>query len=158
MALPVSFAGAQIRDYDNESTTWQVAVTDLNATNLAAQLTAITALNTAVAGLIIGNTTKEEITLDRSINSTGPSSNKNAQREAKWLVRYHGVTLNKQFQMSIGTCDLSKLPTGIHTDLVDITTGPGKAFADAFAAVVVSPDDSSEATIVDSIQHVGRNT
>jgi hypothetical protein len=99
---------------------------------------------------------REDIVFSRTQQAFGPSSNVLAQRENKYLARYHGTTLNQKFQVSFGTADLSLLPS--HSEFLDLTTGPGEALKSAFDAVVKSPDDSSEAVSLDSVQFVGRNS
>ena len=163
MAIPLSYVAETIADNTvNQNTgapttsSWQVPVANLTAANLVAQSTLISNLFTAVAGVTIGNVLKSDITQSRNIVGFGPSSNVLAQRENKYLCRYHGATLNQKFQVSLPTADLSKLPT--HSEFLDLTTGVGQALKIAFEAVVVSPDNSSEAVILDSVQFVGRNT
>jgi hypothetical protein len=162
MALPVSFMS--LTKADNtlkpsglpETTTITLPVTTLNAGNLAAQTTLISNLIGALGGITIGLATKYEIVVTRSVLGSGPASSPLAQRENKYLLRYHGTTLNQKFQASIGTADLSLL-TG-NSEFLDMTGTEGAALKTAFEAVVKSPDDGAEAVVLDSVQFVGRNT
>jgi len=79
-----------------------------------------------------------------------------AQREKKWLARYHDATNGQKFQVSWGTADLSLHMT--NSEFLDLSTGAGAALKAAFEDVVVSPNDSSHAVVLDSVQFVGRNT
>lgn len=164
MALPVSFFSQTWADNtvkqngEPETSNWGVAITTLTAANLVAKTALISALETAVTGLVIGNLTKDETVVNRITFTPGPASSPLAQRENKWLVRYHDASNSKKFRVSIPTADLTLLLP--HSEFIDITTAatPGKVFVDAFEAIVVSPDDDSHTTQVDSIQFVGRNS
>lgn len=162
MALPLSFFSQTIADNtvknngQPETSTWSVAVTTLTAANLVAQAALISALDTAISAILLGLTQKDEVVLSRNVLTSGPAASNLAQRENKYLVRYHGATLNKKFNVSLPTADLSLLPN--HSEFLDITAGVGLAVKSAWELVVKSPDDGAEATILDSIQFVGRNT
>jgi len=162
MSLPTSFISETIADNTvrgngtPETTSWSLPVTALTAANLVAQTTLINALYAAIAATIIGTVQKTEIVQSRLINSSSPAASTLAQRENKWLLRYHGVTLNQKFQMSIGTADLTILTA--NSEKVDLTGGVGLALKTAFDAVVKSPDDGAESVVLDSMQFVGRNT
>jgi len=162
MALPISFWSFTFNDNtvkDNgqpETTTISLPITTLNAGNLVAQTALMTALENAIEAIVIGTSAKNEITLTRAILSALPASSQLAQRENKWLMRYHGTTLAQKFQASIGTADLLELPSG--SEFLDLTAGDGLALKTAFEAIVKSPNDSAETVILDSVQFVGRNT
>lgn len=164
MARPVSFFGQTIADNtkkakngDPETTSYEVAITTLTAGNAVAVTGLIGALNAAVDALIIGVIRTDNTVFDRHTGSLDRASSTAAQRENKWLVRYHD-SIGGKFQVSIGTADLTLLPDG--SEFLDIITGAsaGNDFKVAFEAVVKSPDDSSLNVTVDSIQFVGRNT
>jgi hypothetical protein len=160
MALPVSFYGLTQNDNTSkprqESTNTGVAITTLNVGNLTAQLALIAALENALEGICIGNPARSEIVLARTVISTAPASDPQAQRETKWLIRYHGTTLNEKFQVTLGTADLDQLTDG--SEFLDLSGGTGAALVAAWAAIVKSPGDAAEATAIDSVQFVGRNT
>jgi hypothetical protein len=162
MALPVSYVGETIADNtvkangEPESGSWSIPIITLTAANYVAQSSAIAALFSAVAGVTIGLPLKQETVILREQPSFGPASSTLAQRENKWLVRYHGDTLNKKFRVSIPTADLSLLPA--HSEFLDLTTGPGQTLKNALEAILRSPDDGSETCTVDSVQFVGRNS
>ena len=83
-----------------------------------------------------------------AVNITNPE----AQRENKWLVRYHD-TAGALYSIEIPTAKLSLLDAG--TEFLDLTGTEAAAFVTAFQAGAVSPTDGSAVT-VDSIQFVGR--
>lgn len=162
MALPLSWITQAIADNtrkssgDPETTSFSVPVTTLTPANVAAQETLMGNLATAIAGITLGNTVQRELVYWRQTFEKVPASSPLAQRENKWLVRYHDATTFQRYQVSIGTADLSKLAT--NSEFLDLGSGDGAAFKTAFEAVVVSPADASHAVIVDSVQFVGRNT
>lgn len=163
MALPVSYASITLADYTErangqpETTTTQFPIITLTPGNVAATSTLVGNLRTALAAIVLGRFIKNELTYAR--NETGepiPADDQNAQRENKWLCRYHDATNFKKFQMSFGTADLSQLAD--HQETLDLTAGVGADFKDAFEAVVVSPYDAANSVVLDSMQFVGRNT
>lgn len=162
MPLPVSNYSVTLADNtlkDNgepESTNFSVPITTLSAANVVATLTLLGNLAAAIAGITLGNFLKNETTYARTIQGVGPAASNLAQRENKWLIRYHDATNFEKFRASVGTADLSLLPN--NEEFLDITATEGLALKTAFEAVVVSPSDSSHLVVVDSIQFVGRNT
>jgi len=162
MALPVSFMSLTMADNTlkgngtPETTTISLPVTTLTAGNYAAKSALIAALVTALEGITIGNPAKSETVILRDIISAAAASDPLAQRENKFLLRYHGATLNQKFQASIGTADLTQLMT--NSEFIDLTGGTGAALKSAFEAIVQSPNDAAEAVVLDSVQFVGRNT
>jgi len=162
MALPLSFLNVKLADNtvktngEPETTTWSVPVVTMSPANAAAQITAQGNLRAAVQALILGNPLQAETVYTRAMLGNGPADDDLAQRENKWLLRYHDATTYQKAQVSIGTADLTKKMA--HSEFVDLTGGDGAALKTAFEAVVVSPFNSSNAVILDSVQFVGRNT
>lgn len=163
MAIPISFYSQTINDNTvvkgkPESTNWEVPISAVNATNLDAIESLLVTLSVATAGIVLGVQAKDTTVADRHVISIEAASSVLAQRENKWLVRYHNPVSLQKFQVSIGTADLSLLPA--HGEYLDIATAatPGRIFRDAFQAVVVCPDDDAQYAVVDSVQFVGRNT
>lgn len=162
MTLPQSFISLTFNDNTvrangtPESGVVSLPVTALTAANYTAKKALIDALITAMEGITIGNPAKSEVVIDRQVISTSPAATAQAQRENKFLMRYHGNTLGQKFQASIPTADLDQLMT--NSEFVDLTAGNGLALKTAFEAIVVSPNDGGEGTVLDSVQFVGRNT
>ena len=161
MAIPLSHYTITLADNtaksngEPEVTSASVAITTLTPSNVAATGTLAGNLAAALAALVIGRFVKNEIVYARNLLGSTPADSQLAQRENKWLCRYHDATNYEKFVVSFGTADLTKLTD--HSEFVDLTAGDGAAFKSAFEAVVVSPNDSSHATILDSMQFVGRN-
>lgn len=113
-------------------------------------------LETAIVAVILGNIAKKELTFFRDNFTPGPAASNLAQRENKFLCRYHNPTSGAKFQVSLPTADLTKLVA--HTEFVALTAGVGLAVKTAWELVVVDPDDHTTLTILDSMQFVGRNS
>jgi len=162
MALPVSSYSVTIADNtlkpngEPETTTLSVPVITLTPGNAAATVTLMGNLSAAIAAITLGNFLKNEVTYAANRLGIGPAASTLAQRENKWLIRYHDATTYQKFQSSIGTADLSLLPD--NEEFLDISADEGLALKTAFEAVVVSPADAAHTVVVDSIQFVGRNS
>jgi len=139
-----------------EHASMQVAITTLNAGNLAAQTTLVSNLKTALLAVVLGHTRQDTITLLRPIPSVSRPTDTAAQRENKWLIRAHSATSNQKFRYSVPTADLSLLDDG--SEYLDLTADEGLDFKTAFDAVVRSPNDASEFLVLDSMQFVGRTS
>jgi len=160
MARPISRASQTLQDYGTpgsgtgaEKSTWAFWITTLTAANFVAQTGLVSALFTAALDITLGAQASSN-TLAASTVSAVEVTNPVAQRENKWLVRYHdsgGV----KFTLEVPTADLSLLDQG--TEFLNLAdAGPIAAFVAAFEAVVKSPDDPTLSVVVDSIQFVGR--
>jgi len=159
MARPVSRISQTLQDYGTpgsgsgaEKSNWSVWISTLTAANFTAQQGLISALFTAALDLTVGSQAATNILAVSTVSSV-VNTNPLAQRENKWLVRYHDANSTK-FTVEIPTADLSLLDTG--TEFLDLAGTEAAAFVTAFEAVVKSPDDPTLATTVDSIQFVGR--
>jgi len=163
MPLPVSFFSETKTDNtlnpktgNGESSNWRVAVTTITPANQAAMATNITTLAGSVAAICLGLTVHQQTEINVFDQARVPASDPLAQRENKWLGRYHDATNGQKFSVSWPTADVSLHMT--NSEFLDLSAGAGAALKAAFEAIVVSPNDSSHATILDSVQFVGRNT
>jgi len=162
MALPVSYWGQTLNDNtlkpngEPESGSFRLPVITLTAANLDAQVALQDALAVAIAGITLGTVRHTTTLLKETVGTSTPAASKYAQRENKWLCRYHDVTTGQKFRVSIPTADLSILPD--NSEFIDLTTGAGDDFKTAFEAVVRSPADGTHAVTLDSVQFVGRNS
>lgn len=154
MALPVSFYSTSYLDASNEKSKTEIAITTLTAANVVAQQALLATLQTAQDALLLGTLTQTNVDFARIITGAAIPANILAQRENKFLVRYHDAVTFQKFRLELPCADLSQLP--FNTDYVDITTGFAATYVTAFEAVAKSPADPTHAVIVDSIQFVGR--
>jgi len=163
MALPLSSISMSVNDNTlnqktgkPESAEFKFNVNDITAGNIVATLAAWTTLRSAINAIIIGVERQESVVAYRTTASNTRASSTAAQRENKWLVRYHDATNNKKYSVELGTADLSLLTN--NSEFLDLEGTEGSAFVDAFEAVVKSPYDATHAVVVDSVQFVGRNS
>lgn len=162
MALPVSYWGQTLNDNtlkpngEPESGSFRVPVITLTAANLVAQQALHAALAAAVAGVTLGTVRHTTTLLEETIGTSSPAASTYAQRENKFLCRYHDVTTGQKYRVSLPTADLATLPA--NSEFLDLTGGVGLALKDAFEAVVRSPADGTHAVELDSVQFVGRNS
>ena len=139
-----------VTDYSNEVSAAALpvddAIADLN----------ITALFTAVDGVVIGNLGQSTLNIStpKDAGPGGAAANKFAQREMKWLCRYHDAVSLKKYTLEIPCADAALL-TG-NTDFMDLAAGAGLTLKADWDANVIAPL-TGNATVLDSIQLVGRN-
>lgn len=153
MARPVSSFGIGFRDYSKETSRFSVFVTTITAANQVAELVLINALEAAIIAVTLGRAQKDEIVLERATLSALLPTSPDAQREKKWLVRYHDAVTGTPYQREIPCADLSTLAA--NTDFMDTGAGVFAALKTAWEAVVRSPDDNN-LTVLDTLEFVGR--
>lgn len=142
----------KILDFDGEASGFGVAIPDLTAGNIAAQLALLATLYTALQGIITGTPRTEQVVAVTTELSGALPTDAFSQRETKWLVSGTD-TAGLSSTIEIPTADLSLLSPG--SGVLDISTGAGDAFRDALNAVWRSR--AGNAVTVDRIVHVGRN-
>lgn len=136
-------------DRQSKRTTMTMGVLDA-ATNPELQ-----AVVDAVDGVILGaaasgtKVTREEI----DAGSAVPPTDKAAQRENKWLLRFQDSVNGEIFTHEIGTADSDQLPTSTD-DYLDLTVGVGLALKTAVDAVYESPYGNAGSLL--SVQQVNR--
>jgi hypothetical protein len=164
MARPISFMNYTLNDNTinpknnkPESTSLRLPITTVTSGNIVAVTGLVLDLETAINAITLGNPAKTAIIADEHGLSDAAASTTSAQRENKWLFRFHdAVTVTDKARASIGTADFTFLVN--HTEYIDITADEGLALKIAFEAVVKSPYDGSHGVVLDSVQFVGRNT
>ena len=145
-----------LRDYSGESTAVRIYNGDVTAISIAGFLTDFGDMRDAVEGITLGEMAQEQWVGDLTTLSADLPVNVFAQRELKWLVRYHDTVTNEKAKLEIGTAD----PTGVMlpaSDFADLTVEPMLTFVSEFEAFARHPESSVNAVVIDSIQLVGRN-
>ena len=141
-------------DYDAEPSTvsfpYGVAMT---AANFDAQVVLQVALADAIAGITRG--TKVRTVYGNVIPTMAVSTDPLAQRENKWLVRYHDVTTGAGHTYELPCADLTFLDPNARGQAEMGDAAEVDAFVTAFEDYVLSPDGN--AVLVDQIVFVGRN-
>jgi len=155
LTKPAGLMTATWADYADEKSAVQLAHTDLTAGNIVAQTTLINNLFTALSAVTLGEQQKQAITLSNIIVSGDLPTDPQAQRETKWLLRYHDSVTNEKFVVSVPCADLSLLSP--NSQFADMSGAEFAALKTAWELIVRGPNDNN-LTILDSAQHVGRNT
>lgn len=140
------------RDYSREVSTVRVSTREQadNAAYVSARNGLISALDAITLGQEQGHQSVE-------VTSTSalPSSDSNAAREDKWLVRYSDDVTGKVWRVSIPCRDDTAVTYQQNSDFVDLTAGAAATFVTQFEAFVASPDGND--VTVQSMERVGRN-
>lgn len=147
-------AVVRFHDYDGEPSSVTFPAVDLTAANFDAQVAALASLRTALEGIAVDLQTGHFIGNDYVIveGSAARASSPLAQRENKWLVRYHDSS--GAYRLTIPCADLTVLDPD-NRGFMDLQGTEGAAFVSAFEAYV---NHGGGAVTVDSVQFVGRNT
>lgn len=155
-------------DYSDEKSGFQVATGPINVATLAGVTTQTASLKSAIDAITLGTLSTEQLTAFDNLLSNIDPTDKEAQREKKWLISYIDNTpfldppvnsivnpgYQKAFSNTIPTADLAQLTTP-GTDNVDFTVGVWPAFVTAFQALARSPYGGQP--LITQIRYVGRN-
>lgn len=143
------------KDGKPETATMEIRVNDLNAGNLAAQITLLGNLLTAAQAMTLGLLHHETIVLSDTFSNAGYATDKAAQRENKWLTTMEDNTTHRVETFTLPCADTSLLPDN-HSELIDLTANEGLAWKTAVEAVYRTIAGNT-ATMV-SVKFVGRNS
>lgn len=155
-----------VSDYNGETSTTTVNTGAITPLSLAGTLTAIANYRAAAENLIIGIPKSDTLRAFRTPISNALPADKNAQVERKWLVLYDDITqffdapvnaipnagFGKIFDHELATADATLLDD--NQEFLDISAGPGLAYATTFAALGRSPYGGNVRVL--SIELVGR--
>lgn len=144
------------RDYGTpgETSTVSFPSADINETNYVAQAAAADALRTAMEAIMIGGIDQRQLVAwveDTAVAPTDPF----AQREIKWIVKYHETASGAKHDLEIPCADLAYLDPNAN-DKILMTDADVVAFISAFEGFV-----KREGTLdveVDEILFVGRKS
>lgn len=154
-------------DYSKEKSVSRFNTGAVTAVSLPGLLTEIGTLRGAIDGITLGTLNRESLAVFDTPLSNVPPTDKNAQREDKWLVTYEDNTqffdpptnaipnegYRKLFSVEIATPDRTLVVN--NSDFADITAPPMSAFVAAFEAMCKSPYGGTAHVI--SVKYVGRN-
>lgn len=144
-------------DFDpKEKGTMSLEGLSLSAANYDAQVALHEALVTAVQAMTTMPIHKRQTVASEAILTSTRPTDPYAQREIKWLVRYHDNVTGQPLTVSIPGADLSLLDPG--SEILDLTGTEAAAFVTAFQNYVRAGEGSDNAVIIDQILFVGRNS
>lgn len=144
-------------DASSEKSTMSFNFGAITAASLPGFLTQFGAFRTAVNAISIGTLVADQWVGDKTKYSNVVPSDKDAQRERKFLVVFEDVTTLALYRMEVPCADyaLTDLFDG-STDMVDLTQTEIAAFISAFETLCKTVEGN--AVNVVSIRGVGRNT
>jgi len=127
-----------MRDYSGETSSFAVLGADMSAATYNDILNDIADLEDAIEGVTLGTIARGVIEAVVTEGSQANPTNVWAQRENKWMIEYADTVTGDVFRRELPTADLSLLRPG--SELMDLSTGAGLAFKEAFEAYVTSED------------------
>lgn len=143
-------------DYSLEPSNTKVTITQITAANLVATLALVDTLIAAMQAITLGQLAKSKVTARDQDEDTITPTEPNAQRERKWLVRYHDTITGKKYRLEIPTADIGSGNLVTNSDEANLADVQVAAFVTAFEAVAKDPDTGLNTVEVDKIEHVGK--
>lgn len=155
-----------ISDYNGETSVITIGTGAVTAVSLPGLLTNIAAMKAAIDGIIIGIPKSDTLRAYKTPISNALPADQNAQVERKWMVTYDDITqyfdapvnaipnagFGKIFNVEVATADATLLDD--NQEFLDISSGPGLAFATAFNNMARSPYGGAGRVL--TIELVGR--
>lgn len=148
-----------IADYDGETSAVSYPASDLLEANIVDEYAAALTLQTETMKVSRGLLLVSEHTAKRSPQAVGKSTNAEAQREEKALVKYYDGTTFQRGTLEIPAVDMSKqhpnYPGKFYIKDVTGHHADWGTFVTAFQAFVPGPGGSAT-SVIEEIIHVGR--
>ena len=155
--MPAHYSVFQFRDFGRETSNVKIYNGAITAASLPGFLTAFGAMRAALEAITLGIASQEMWVGDITVLSAAAPTNQEAQREKKWLGRYHDTVTQKKYTFEVPTADLTAVALLPGTDFADLTVTPMSTFKTNFDAFARNPDSDTNAVVLDSMQFVGRN-
>lgn len=144
------------RDFSKELSHTTIYTDVLDGTNYDTVNADTDLMRNAIDGITTGIMAQQTLVAEKDILSGATPTNVYAQRELKWLVRYHDNVTSKPYTLTLPCADpTARLIAG--TDLANLAQTEVAAFVTRFQSYAKDPDTLTNAVTVDSIQLVGRN-
>lgn len=153
--MPTSMFSQTYIDESRESSTITFRVRDITAATIAAVLTEVATLGTAIGALSGGTLAKSQLIQDSSSFDASPPADPNAQRERKWLVRYQDTVNFKYGQVEIPVAEVSATLKVANSDRANLAATAWTDFITAFETTARSVDGNI-VNVLEAIL-VGRN-
>lgn len=155
-------ASWSVKDNTNEDTSFQVNTADLTAANIDAQYALVTAMQTALDGVCLGNLIRQNVQAKSSpLMVPAPATSEQAQREAKAMCIFADVTTFEVGRVEVPCIDLTSQLAGHPGYFYDKNFDGDEdatwtAFVSAFEDIVVGA--GGNAVDVIRIYHIGKAT
>jgi len=153
--MPTSFFARTYIDESLEISSVELRIREMTAATIAAVLTELATLGTAIDGLSLGTMIKSAAMQDRSNFNAAPPTDPNAQRERKWLVRYQDTVNLKYGQLEIPVALVNATVKTANSDRANFAAAAWTSFITAFELTGRSVDGNT-VNVLEAIL-VGRN-
>jgi hypothetical protein len=153
---PAHFGSFTFLDATREKSSMTFNFGPITAVTLPGFLTQFADLRTKTEAITLGALASDQWTGDRTVYSVTPPTDRNAQRERKFLVIYRDNTSLALYRVEIPTADYGIATFGPSGDEIIIgTSGPIYDWVQSFQTLARSPEGNAVTVI--SIKGVGRN-
>jgi len=153
---PAHFGSFTYMDHTGEKSSMQFNFGAITVASLPGFLTQFGTLRDKTDALTLGTLVADQWVGDRTIYSNIRPSDRNAQRERKFLVIYEDTSTRARYRIEIPTADYSLVEFAPQGDNIIIPdSGPLKEWIDAFEALAKSPEGNTVSVI--AVKGVGRN-
>lgn len=143
-------------DYSLEPSNNKLTIAQITAGNLVATLALVDTLTSAMAGITKGQLHLSKVSARDVVINPNKPTDPTAQRESKWLARYHDTVTGKKYRTEIPTADITGTRLQANSDMADLTEVHNAAFKTAFEAVVTDPDTGLNPVVLDTMEFVGK--
>jgi hypothetical protein len=153
---PAHFGSFTFMDATREKSSMSFNFGAITAVSLPGFLTQFADLRTKTQAITLGALASDQWTGDRTVYSVTPPTDRNAQRERKFLVIYRDNSSLALYRVEIPTADYGIATFGPTGDEIIIgTSGAIYDWVQSFQTIAKSPEGNAVTVI--SIKGVGRN-
>lgn len=149
-----------VRDHTNERTSFSLPTSDLTAANIDSEFTEALAVQTALAGVCLGNIIRRNHqAVSATLMADAPAADEQAQREAKAMMIYHDSITFEPGRAEIPCIDLTQQLANSPGVFYDVQFAGQEdpawgTFVTAVEATTVGP--GGNAVVVTRIYHIGK--
>jgi hypothetical protein len=147
--------GLTFKDYAGQTSRFELATDDITAGNLVAQTALMDALITAVGGLTRGRITRETMLAIDTDNGNASSSDPEASRELKWLLRLSDSVTGETLFRELPTAELTG-NLAANSEEADMAAASWVSLKSAIDGNFNNPETGNSLILV-SAKKVGRN-
>lgn len=156
--MPNSSFSRTYIDFAKEKATVEFRIQDMTAATIAATLTELATLGTAIDALTLANLTRSIAAQDNSAFAIVLPTDENSHRERKWKVMFQDTVTLREGKVEIPAAKLNNGTDSLlqpNSDLADLTVTEWVNFIAAFEATARSVDGNPVNVL--GAELVGRN-
>jgi hypothetical protein len=157
MATPQSKVTYTFTDADRETSSFDIFVREMNATNFDAITTEVNALVPLIGGISIGRFRQSTLVAEAQEGETGPAANAYARRELKWLLYFRDIEEDYEFtrELPCPKLDEGRTQDDPNQEWANLSNAAWASFKTAVDALIRSPTGNPAA--LQRAKVVGRN-